>query len=241
MIPTIIYEDPSIVVINKPSGLLTHPRNNDDKRESVLSWFLSRYPESSHVGEDLTRPGIVHRIDKETSGILLLVKTPEAFTYYKHLFHDRLIKKTYLALVYGNVKNERGIIDAPLFKFGTRQSMRPPRDGKTLERAALTEYSVRERFENYTLLEVRPKTGRTHQIRIHLRSIGHPIVCDPIYAEKSRICPIELGRLFLHAQKLVFSSMEGKALAFEADLPSELTQFLENLRKSSNSDTIGEL
>lgn len=238
LLPTIIYEDSSVVVINKPSGLLTHPRNKDDKRPSVLGWFLEHYPASANVGEDLSRPGIVHRIDKETSGILLLVKTQEAFVYYKHLFHDRLISKTYLALVYGNVENLSGSIDAPLFKFGTRQSMRPPREGKTHERSALTEYTVLEHFEKYTLLEVRPKTGRTHQIRIHLRSIGHPIVCDPIYAEKSRTCPVELGRLFLHAQKLAFTSPLGQALAFEADLPIELAAFLQNLRNSTNSDTI---
>ena len=226
---SLVYEDSSIVVINKPSGLLTHPRNSDDKRESVLSWFLEHYPESINVGEDLTRPGIVHRIDKETSGLLMLVKTPDAFVYYKSLFHDRNIKKAYLALVYGSVKNKSGIIDAPLFKFGTRQSMRPPREGKTLERAALTEYSVIKEFDKYSLLEVRPKTGRTHQIRIHLRSIGNPIVCDPIYAEKSRLCPLELGRLFLHAKSLAFTSMTGQSMTLEADMPPELESFLKTL------------
>ncbi|MEK7583156.1 MAG: RluA family pseudouridine synthase [Patescibacteria group bacterium] len=232
--PSTVYDSPDFVVINKPSGLLTHPRNKDDQRPSVLSWFLEKYPEAKEVGEDLTRPGIVHRIDKETSGLLLLVKNQEAFVYYKHLFHDRLITKKYAALVYGSVKNDQGIIDAPLFKFGTRQSMRPPREGKTHERAALTEYRVLERFENYTLLEVSPKTGRTHQIRIHLRSIGHPIVCDPIYAEKSRTCPPELGRLFLHAKQLSFTTQQGQAMTLEADMPDELTNFLK-------SDTIAKL
>src|SRR3989344_922241 len=229
IVPSILYDSPDFVVINKPSGLLTHPRNKDDQRPSVLSWFLEKYPEATTVGEDLTRPGIVHRIDKETSGLLLLVKNQEAFVYYKHLFHDRLINKKYIALVYGDVKQEQGIIDAPLFKFGTRQSMRPPREGKTHERAALTEYKVLDRFEKYTLLEVTPKTGRTHQISIHLRSIGHPIVCDPIYAEKSRVCPVELGRLFLHARQLSFTTPDGQALTLEADMPPELEKFLEIL------------
>ena len=121
------------------------------------------------------------------------------------------------------------MIDAPLFKFGTRQSMRPPRIGKTLERAAVTEYKVLKKFDDFSLLEIAPKTGRTHQIRIHLRSIGHPIVCDPIYAEKSRICPVELGRLFLHAQKLAFTSMGGQVMTLEADLPPELEKFLKSL------------
>jgi len=226
---SILYEDAEVVVINKPSGLLTHPRNKDDKRDSVLGWFLKHYPESSTVGEDASRPGIVHRIDKETSGILLLVKTQQAFVYYKHLFHDRLIEKQYVALVYGNVEDNSGTIDAPLFKFGTRQSMRPPREGTTLERAARTDYRVLSMFDKYTLLEVRPKTGRAHQIRIHLRSIGHPIVCDPIYAEKSRVCPPDLGRLFLHAQKLSFTDMHGRAMTIEAGLPKELENFLKTL------------
>ncbi len=228
--PSILYEDASILVINKPSGLLTHPRNEQDKRESVASWLATTYPGAVFA----------HRLDKDTSGVLLIAKTPEALAYYREIFHDRKIQKTYIALVYGTVKNDKGTIDAPLFKFGTRQSMRPPRDlpaqagGKTLERTALTEYKVLERYKlsaiSYTLLEVMPKTGRTHQIRIHLRSIGNPIVCDPIYAEKSRICPPDLGRLFLHAQKLSFTNMQGQAMTLEADMPPELEKFLETVR-----------
>ena len=233
--PSIVYDSPDFVVINKPSGLLTHPRDSHDKRQSVLSWFLERYPKAASVGEDLSRPGIVHRIDKETSGLLLLAKTPEAFKYFKQLFHDRLISKQYIALVCGDVENKQGVIDAPLFKFGTRQSMRPPKEGKISERTALTEYKVVKSYKlpavSYTLLEVSPKTGRTHQIRIHLRSIGHPIVCDPIYAEKSRVCPPELGRLFLHAQKLSFTTPDGQALTLEADMPPELENFLSELER----------
>ncbi|MEK7616420.1 MAG: RluA family pseudouridine synthase [Patescibacteria group bacterium] len=217
--PKVVYESPSTLIINKPSGLLTHPRNEHDKRESVASWLAKNYPGAVWA----------HRLDKDTSGILLIAKTPEALAYYRELFHDRKIQKQYIALVYGTMKNETGIIDAPLFKFGTRQSMRPPREGNTLERAALTEYKVVKQFDDYAIMEVRPKTGRTHQIRIHLRSIGHPIVCDPIYAEKSRVCPVELGRLFLHAQKLIFTTPEGQAMTLEADLPPELENFLKTL------------
>lgn len=217
--PSVVYQDSSILVINKPSGLLTHPRNDQDKRESVAGWLAQNYPGAVWA----------HRLDKETSGLLLIAKTPEALIYYRQLFHDRKIQKTYIALAYGHPKQDHGVIDAPLFKFGTRQSMRPPRDGKTLERAASTEYKVIKKFETYALLEVTPKTGRTHQIRIHLRSIGHPIVCDPIYAEKSRVCPLELGRLFLHAQKLAFTDMQGQAMTLETDIPPELENFLKTL------------
>ena len=220
MDPTIVHSGSDFLVINKPSGLLTHPRNEKDQRESVASWLAEHYPGAVFA----------HRLDKETSGLLLIARTPEALAYFRALFHDHKIQKTYLALVYGTVKDDHGTIDAPLFKFGTRQSMKPPRDGHaTLERAARTDYKVLKRFEHYTLLEISPKTGRTHQIRIHLRSIGHPIVCDPIYAEKSRLCPVELGRLFLHAQKLSFTAPDGQAMTLEAELPPELEKFLENL------------
>lgn len=219
MTPQIVYEDSDILVINKPSGLLTHPRNENDKRPSVAGWLMEHYPGATWA----------HRLDKDTSGILLIAKNPEVLEYYKKLFHDRKIQKTYLALVHGHPKNEYGTIAAPLFKFGTRQSIRPARKGNTLERAAVTEYSVLKKYKEYALLEVRPKTGRTHQIRIHLRSIGHPVVCDPIYAEKSRSCPPTLGRLFLHAQKLSFVTKNGQAITLEADMPPELEKFLKTL------------
>ena len=228
----VVYEDSDLLVINKPSGLLTHPRNKDDNRESVISWLKENRPAVLNIG-DRERPGIVHRIDKETSGLLMIAKTPIAYEYYKKAFHDRQIQKTYLALVYGTVKNAHGTIDAPLFKFGTRQSMKPSRNKELTERTAQTDYQVLKRFSllamHYTLLEVQPKTGRTHQIRIHLRSIGHPIVCDPIYAEKSRLCPAELGRLFLHAKKLSFTDSHGKAITLEADMPTELESFVASL------------
>ena len=232
--PSIVYDSPDFVVINKPPGLLTHPRNKDDKRPSVLSWFLEKYPEAKSVGEDLTRPGIVHRIDKDTSGLLILVKTQKSFLHFKKLFHDRLISKTYIALVYGDLKNDRGIIDAPLFKFGTRQSTRPVKEGKSLERAAVTEYSVLKRFSDdanpYTLVEVSPKTGRTHQIRIHFKSIGHPVVGDPIYGgQAGKDDYLRLGRFLLHAQKLSLVSPTGQALFFETDPPDSFQQEITKL------------
>lgn len=220
---SIVYQDSNILIINKPSGLLTHPRNENDKRPSVASWLAEHHPGAVWA----------HRLDKDTSGILLIAKNTVAHEYYKKLFHDRLITKKYIALVYGSLKNSSGIIDTPLFKFGTRQSLKPPREGKTLERQAQTEYKVLQNYtlatNHYALLEISPRTGRTHQIRIHLRSIGHPIVCDPIYAEKSRICPPSLGRVFLHAKSLSFTTPEGRAMTIETDLPEELDNFLKSL------------
>jgi len=223
-----IYSSPSLLVLNKPAGLLTHPKNLKDKSASVVSWLLEHYPEVAVVGDQPTlRPGIVHRLDKDTSGLIVVARTQEAFEYLKKQFQTRQVKKTYLAVVYGDVKNKKGVIDLPLGKLGTRQSTRIHGKHELNEKSAITEYEVLERSDfplapsGYTLVAVHPLTGRTHQIRVHLKSIGHPIVGDIIYAPKSlrevRVSP----RLLLHAQKLSFTSPEGEALAFEVDPPED--------------------
>lgn len=238
-----IYEDADILIIDKPSGLLTHPVNREDKSESVVSWVLKTHPEIVGVkdvcGEKLgnwvdLRPGIVHRLDKETSGLLVIAKNQPAFDYLKKLFQERKIKKTYIALVYGRLKNKKGVIEIPLGKLGTRQTTRIHGKRDLKEKNAITEYEVLKEYTGYSLLEIAPKTGRTHQIRVHLKSIGHPVVCDPLYAGKKLVCPPELGRLFLHAQKLSFVSPAGESLTVETDSPPELAGFLKNLPKNVN-------
>ena len=189
--------------------------------------------EATSNGVDL-RPGIVHRLDKETSGLLLIAKNQPAFDYLKKIFKDRTIKKTYVALVYGQVKEKTGVIDTPLGKLGIKQSTKISGKRELTEKAAVTEYKVLKKFKDYTLLELRPQTGRTHQIRVHLKSIGHPIVCDPLYAGKRHACPPALGRMFLHAQKLAFVSPAGAAITAESDLPPELSVFLEILPKKED-------
>lgn len=231
MIPTVIYEDQDVLILNKPAGLLTHPRNENDLRDSLTGWLVANYPTLASVG-DPERPAIVHRLDKETSGIIVAAKNQNAWDHLKKQFHDRHVEKTYYALVYDQPEPTKGVIDAPLFKFGTRQSLRPSTRKELTERAALTEYKTLKTYSKYSLLEIKPHTGRTHQIRIHLRSIGHPIVCDPIYAEKSRACPASLNRLFLHAGKISFSLPSGNALTIEAEMPPELSDFLEALAKN---------
>ena len=238
-----IYEDSDILIIDKPSGLLTHPVNREDKSESVVSWVLKLHPEIAEVRDEYgasvgewvdLRPGIVHRLDRETSGLLVVAKNKSAFDYLKKLFQERKIKKTYVALVYGCFKDKSGIIESPIGKLDGKQSTRIHGKHDLKEKAAITEYEVLKEYSDYSLLEVTPKTGRTHQIRVHLKSIGHPVVCDPLYAGKKLICPPELGRLFLHAQKLSFVSPAGESLAVETDLPPELAGFLKNLPKNVN-------
>lgn len=253
----IVYETPSFLVINKPAGLLTHPANRQDKSPSVVAWLLEKYPEITNVvdqygkkvGEwvDL-RPGIVHRLDRETSGLMLIAKTQFAFDYFKKLFAERKIKKNYLALVHGHLKNPGGIIETPLGRIGARQTTRTYGRRRLKEKSAVTQYKVISKYTspklltknsieynvnnyNFSLLEVFPRTGRTHQIRVHLKSIGYPVVCDPLYAGKQAMCPPGLGRMFLHAFKLIFISPAGEAISVEADLPEELENFLKNLQK----------
>lgn len=222
----IIYEDNDFLIIDKPSGLLTHPKNKNDQSESVVSWLLKNRPTIKDVGEDKIRPGIVHRLDKETSGLLLIAKNQKSFEYSKGLFQERKIQKTYIALVYGQPKNKKGVIETPLGKLGTRQTTRIHGKHELKEKSAVTEYRTLKEYASYSLLEVEPKTGRTHQIRVHLKSIGHPVVCDPLYAGKKPVCPPELGRLFLHAQKLSFPAPNGQILTVESDMPPQLEKFL---------------
>ena len=226
----IVYEDTDTLVLNKPSGISVHKTHPQDPHETLIDFVLEKYPEIKSVGENPLRPGLVHRLDKETSGLIILAKNQKTFEYFKNLFQTRQIKKTYLALVYGQLKNKKGRIDLALGKIGTKQTTRLVGKKELTERAAVTDYEVIKEFPTYSLLQVYPQTGRTHQIRIHLKSIGHPIVCDPIYGGKKEVCPPELGRLFLHAQRLEFKDPNGQNLVLEVDPPKELTNFL----KSSN-------
>ncbi|MFC1751532.1 RluA family pseudouridine synthase [Patescibacteria group bacterium] len=219
----IIYQDENILAVNKPAGLLVHSVSSSaeasqDEQKTLVSFLLKNYPEVKTVGDEPElRPGIVHRLDKETSGVLLVARNQESFEYLKEQFKNREVKKTYLALVKDNVKKNSGIIDTPIKRF-------------TKSREAETKYKVVKKFDSYTLLEVYPKTGRTHQIRIHLKSIGHPIVCEKLYTKKPD-CPFELTRHFLHAQSIELTLPDGTRMKLEADLPEDLKNVLDKLEK----------
>jgi len=241
----IVYQDKDFLVINKPAGISIHKTRAKDTNITLVDFVLEKFPEIKKVGEDPLRPGIVHRLDKDTSGIMLIAKNQTAFKYFKKLFQERKIKKTYLALVYGKINlpdgEKTGTIDLPLGKIGTKQTIRIKGKKELKERLAVTAYEVLQKLVDsksitrptYSLLYVYPLTGRTHQIRAHLNAIGHPVVCDKLYGGKRKLCPLELGRLFLHAQKLEFTSPSGQGLHLEVDPPSELTNFLNSLTISS--------
>lgn len=232
--PSIVYEDDDLLVINKPAGLLTHPKYLGDNSNSVVDWLIKKYPQVKNVGDSaswrMIRPGIVHRLDKYTSGLLVVAKTQVTFSYLKKLFQERKIKKTYIALVHGEIKDDRGIINLPLGRIGTKQTTKIHGKKELKEKEAVTKYKVAKRLNGYTLLEVSPLTGRTHQIRIHLNSIHHPVVGDNIYGVRKN--DLKINRLFLHAYRLEFLAPSGKNLLLEVDLPVELNDVLVELQKN---------
>lgn len=233
---SIVYEDKNLLVLNKPAGLITHPKNLTDTQNSVTGWLIEKYPELKNVGEpfvasgkEIPRAGVVHRLDKETSGLLLTAKNNEVFFYLKKLFQDRKIKKHYLALVNGRPKESKGMISAPLGRIGLKRTTKMV--GKKLvdKKEALTEYLTVKNFDNYTLLDIILHTGRTHQIRVHLNSIGTPVSGDKVYGFKKLKSPTGLSRLFLHAYKLEFTAPDGKKMVIETDLPEDLQKVLNKL------------
>ncbi len=237
MIPRIIYEDKNFLAVDKPPGLLVHPTASS-KEPTLVDWLKKRYPEISRVGDPSagsgqviqTRPGIVHRLDRDTSGIILIARNQKYFEYLKNLFQTRAIRKTYRALVYGTVVPKKGIIEKEIkIKPGTTK--RTVFKGRK-ERAAVTEYRVLKYLGDFSWIEVVPLTGRTHQIRVHLASISHPVVGDKLYAPKKyKVVGLPyIGRQMLHAYSLEFSPASGKRLKLAADLPEDIKSILKFLR-----------
>jgi 23S rRNA pseudouridine1911/1915/1917 synthase len=219
----VIYADEHIIVINKPSGLVVHP-GAGVADGTLANALLFRFPELRGVGPD-DRPGIVHRLDKETSGVMVVARSREAYGSLLKLFKRREVHKTYLGLVWGRVTKTEGEFTWSIgrhVKHGQRFSTR----GRN-PRQALTAYTVKKLFKDSSLLELRPVTGRTHQIRVHLAAAGHPIVGDRRYGHRRP--KKESSRLFLHAWKLAFPHpVTGRMMEFEAPLPDELQKLIPN-------------
>lgn len=226
----VVYKDKDLLVLNKPAGVVVHPDKNHTV-DTLIQNAVKKFPEIKGVGDDPTRPGVVHRLDKDTSGLLVVARNQKAFAYLKSVFQSRRIKKTYLVLVSGIVKDNNGVIDLPIGR--SRKDSRRRIAGKGASgklRKATTEYKVIKRFHDFTLVEARPLTGRTHQIRAHFSAISRPVACDRIYGGKNPTCPAGLNRQFLHAWKLEFVSSSGAKMSLEADLPDDLEMVLKELR-----------
>src|SRR3989338_9096930 len=229
---SIIYQDNDIVVVNKPAGISVH-KGITEKGETLADWLVEKFPEMKKVGDEPEfRPGIVHRLDKDTSGVLVVARNQKSFEFLKNQFQKREVVKKYLALVEGFLKNNNSVIALPIGRSASDFRKKLASDSAKGElREAVTEYKVLERFPNHALVEAYPKTGRTHQIRVHFKAIGHPIVCDSLYGGKRMTCPFGLARHFLHANFLEFVSPSGARLKLEADLPEDLEKVLTRLRK----------
>ncbi len=229
----VAYEDADIAIINKPAGIAVHKTRAGDPQLTIADLLVARYPDIASVGEDPLRPGIVHRLDKETSGLMVIAKTNAAFFNLKEQFKNRTVQKEYLALVHGTPTPASNTITAPLGKVGAKQTTHTAGKRTLTEREAVTDYRTVRHYgpsnSGFTLLEVSPHTGRTHQIRVHLASIGCPIAGDRLYGRRGDTPPPGLDRLFLHAQRLSFTAPSGTALSFEADLPPELAGVLDVL------------
>ena len=234
---TVLYEDNDIIVINKPAGLVVH---SDGKREeaTLTDWVEKNYPESKGVGEPLTlsnsevieRSGIVHRIDRETSGVMLIAKNQPAFLHLKSQFQNREINKIYHAFVYGEMKDDDGTISRPIGR--SRKDFRQwsaQRGARGEMREAITHYKVISRNNGFSFVEAIPKTGRTHQIRVHFKAINHPIVSDSLYASK-KDKSLGFERLALHARSIEFHLLDGKQIKVEAPYPEDFKKVLELIK-----------
>jgi len=234
-----IYEDNNVLVVDKPAGIIVFPEgesvrlfhSSEKAVISLIDALLEKYPELKNVGE-APRYGIVHRLDKDTSGILLVAKNLESLIFLQKQFINRGVEKKYVCLVEGAIKGEKGEIKtligrAPGDKRKQKAySLNEIGPGK---REAITEYKVLERFKDYTLLEVEIKTGRRHQIRCHFSYLQHPIAGDKLYSFKNSKVPEGLTRQFLHAAYLKIQLPSGEIKEFESDLPDELKQVINRL------------
>ena len=232
----IIYEDDALVVVNKPAGLVVHPAAG--VHSGTLANALAFHFQELPSGASAVRPGIVHRLDRDTSGLLVVAKNEQAMENLSDQFRDRSVFKSYVALVHGHVNNESGSINEPIARdLSNRTRMAVVRGG----RSALSLYKVHRRYQRFTLLDVELKTGRTHQIRVHLSWLRHPVVGDETYGggrdnsiqdPRLRAQVRNLGRHFLHAEQLGFTHpTTGARLEFKAPLPDELSGLLAELDK----------
>jgi 23S rRNA pseudouridine1911/1915/1917 synthase len=242
----VLYEDASILAIDKPSGIMVHP-DERSKEKTILDLFVKKYPKLE----------IVHRLDRDTSGVMLLAKNKKAHEFLKQQFQNREVKKVYNTIVSGWVKNDHGILNKPIGRspsdfrrwlagrgargtlrdavteykvlkrfetknaeFSSRSSLSRVRDGSHADKK--TQYSL---FNKFTYLEVKPKTGRTHQIRVHMKYLNHPVVCDTLYNPEGP-CPKDIKRMALHAVSIEFQDLKGKMVRVESKLPPEFQKVL---------------
>jgi len=240
---TVLYEDSSIIVVDKPSGMVVHPAYGNPSG-TLVNALLYHCKDLAGINGVL-RPGIVHRLDKDTSGVMVVAKDDEAYHHLARQFKNRTVRKVYQAIVYGKVSRDEGLIDSDIGRHPSERKRMSTRTKKG--RPAITRWKKIEEFDGATLLEIFPQTGRTHQIRVHLSSIGHPILGDPLYGRKGRPgtihdpvlreCIKRLNRQALHAQRLEFiRPRTGERTQFVSPMPRDMEEVLEWLRLESEKE-----
>lgn len=234
----IISDQPDYLVINKPAGLLVHGASHI-KEKTLVDWLLEKYPAISQIGEDLERPGIMHRLDKDVSGLMVIAKSQAAYDSLKEQFKTRTVNKEYTALVYGKILKDEDEINFPIkrstqgFKMAAVPKSFLEKNPDANVRNAITKLEVVKRFINFTLLKLTIKTGRTHQIRVHLFAYGYPIVGDNLYVNKQsklKNKKYNLGRVFLVSTHLEFNDLSGERQSFSVGLPENLQEFLAQVK-----------
>jgi 23S rRNA pseudouridine1911/1915/1917 synthase len=237
---TILYEDSSIIVIDKPSGMVVHPAYGNPSG-TLVNALLYHCKDLAGINGVL-RPGIVHRLDKDTSGVMVVAKEDEAFHQLTKQFKNRTVGKVYFAIAYGKFSQDEGLIDSAIGRHPSERKRMSTRTKKG--RTAITRWKRVEEFDSCTLLEISPQTGRTHQIRVHLSSIGHPILGDPLYGRKGRPgaihdpvlkeCVKRMNRQALHAHRLEFTHPRtGERVHFVSPIPQDMKEVLEGLRSQT--------
>lgn len=228
------------MAINKPAGIAVHS-DGKMKEKTISDWVLKKYPETKNVGESVELPngekierhGIVHRLDKDTSGVLLIAKTKEGYWHLKKQFKDRKIKKAYNAFIYGKMKDERGIINRPIGRAtGSVRKWATGNKARGEMREAITKFKVVKNAMPASMLELWPQTGRTHQIRVHMQALGHPVVADNLYAP-SREGVYGFTRLALHAKRLIFNDLKEDLIEIDAPFPEDFKEAMEELGVTS--------
>lgn len=237
---TVLYEDPSIIVVDKPAGMVVHPALGNISG-TLVNALMYHCRDLAGINGVL-RPGIVHRLDKDTSGVMVVAKNDEAYHHLIRQFKDRDIEKVYLGIAYGRFSKEEGIVDTAIGRHPSERKRMSTRTRKG--RAAVTRWKVSERLDGFALLEIFPRTGRTHQIRVHLSSIGHPLLGDPLYGRKNRPgtiqdpvlrgCVERMARQALHAHRLTFTHPRtGERVEFVSPLPEDMKEVLAWLRSQT--------
>lgn len=242
---SVLYEDDDVLVLDKPVGLLVHGDGRSTEK-TLSDWVADTYPDMREVGESLhlatgdiiERPGIVHRLDKDTSGVIIVCKTKDSFAYMKNEFQERRIHKKYTAFVYDNIKEDNGIIDASIGRSPKDfRQWSAEKNARGELREATTRWKKVVSTKEHALLEVYPETGRTHQIRVHLKHIEHPIIADPLYAPNRKHL-LGFERLALHAKEVSFTALSGNLVKVESPYPTDFIAAIEAINRIAKAESL---